>query len=124
MYAKIENNIITSYSKTEMEWWIYTTTKLLSAWMIVTAINWDEIIANLPVNKEQEIIEKIRRMEQINKNLLQLWGTNKLTAYTNFNTIRSAKITKLETEFNNIESDLLANYSDTMVDDILVSLFA
>lgn len=73
--------------------------------------------------KKIQVKEKVHRMEEINKQLIQLWGTNKLTSYTNFNTIRTAKITELETEFNEIETDLLANYSDTLVDDILSSLF-
>ena len=74
-------------------------------------------------NIRYEIEEKVERMEEINKKLIQLGWTNKLTNYTKFNDIRTAKITALENEFNEIESYLLANYEDSLVDDILISLF-
>lgn len=51
MYIKIENWVIVSYSKTELEWWEYTSTQWLQAWMIVIERIWDEIIAK--ENNEQ-----------------------------------------------------------------------
>ena len=86
-----------------------TQAELDSAWVIVQEIT--------------EIKVRVARMEEINKALIQLWGTNKLTTYTNFNTIRNAKITALEAEFDAIETDLMHNYDDTLVDDELILLF-
>ena len=81
MYAEIINNIIVSYSKTEMPGWIYTTTKWLCGWMVVTAINWDEIIAKIPddvrlaqenVKLQQEKAVAINNIATITDQLNQL----------------------------------------------------
>ncbi len=74
--------------------------------------------------KEIEVTQKIQRMEEINKELLELWGSNALVSYEALDTIRTNKITSLTTEFNELKTDLDENYESTLVTDILNSIFS
>ena len=74
--------------------------------------------------KEMAITEKVKRMDEINKELLNLWGSNALVSYEALDTIRDNKISALTIEFNILKTDLTDNYEDSLVNDILTSLFS
>lgn len=134
MYTLIIDNTIASYSKTKMEWWLYTESEWLCGGMEITECTntntqnslWEDIYticAVDPNQKEKEINEKIKRLQAINDEIIQLWGSNALTNYPKMNEIRLRKIDILEDEFAEIQTDLETNYEVTLVDDIIESLF-
>lgn len=124
MYVIIENWIIKSYSKTEIENSIYTKTQWLCAWMIIDKIIWDEIIAyhNETFIKDNLIkqfkeIEKqatSKRAEYLTAEMLPEW------------TFKELKLAKLKAEWDEIKSnyekamnELVSKYWDWIIKELL-----
>ncbi len=100
---------------------------LINNWASFTYNNWIILWDTTEVEnncKKQEISAKVSRMEEINKELLQLWDSNALVSYPALDTIRNNKITSLTAEFESIKADLDSNYESTLIDDVLNSLFS
>ena len=73
--------------------------------------------------KEIDITAKLRRLQDINKEIIELWWANALVWFERFETIRLNKISVLEAEVATIKTDLDQNYEETLVDSLITSLF-
>ncbi len=133
MYCKIENDIIVSYSKTKMEWWLYTESEWLYWWMLVitcvnteTQNNLDEDIHTItcedPNKENKEITEKVTRMRVIRQLIRSYWWSTGDLDFEPLDTIDNAEIAELQNEYLTLKGEV-ETYNATLVVDIINSLF-
>jgi len=135
MYAKIEDNIIVSYSKAKMEWWLYTESlNLCSSFAIIECINtetqnnlWEDIYTITcedPNKDEKEVTTKLLRMKEIRREIIALWYTVELPSDDLIDGIIDAKKEALVAERDTIKAEVYATYDAELIDEIINSLFS
>ena len=97
--------------------------KITSTRYTTKLVEWVFVFEENPDYKKEELSSKMKRLREIHSQLKELWDVGITITMPSIVAINEARVAALNTEAEEIQADIVANYESTLVEDLYTSLF-